>query len=141
MTEFDNFDDRDWRETLAELRLLVAGAGFSDWDSQAAAALHDSLDGRPDPKVQVLWYVRSFGSFLKVRSARNLERLREDLGEILRDEDGRPVTGAVVVDAYGDRTDEVLEGQTSDGLLEVLTAFANAVAGESGYFDGEDVER
>lgn len=141
MPGFDDFDDRDWRETLAELRLMVAGAGFGDWDSQAAAALTDALEGRPDPRVQVLRYARSFASFLKVRSAWNLQRLRVDLGEILRDEDGRPVAGAVVVDAYGDRTEEILEERTSDALLNVVEAFADAVAGESGYFGEEDDER
>lgn len=140
MTGFDDFEDRDWRETLAELRLMVAAAGFGDWDVQAAAALDDGVEGRPNPRRQLLSYARSFETFLKVRSAWNLERMRTGLGELLRDEEGHPVTGAVVVDAYGDRADEVLDGQTSDRVLAAVTAFSNAVAGEPGYFDGEEIE-
>ncbi|QSR19732.1 hypothetical protein [Novosphingobium sp. KA1] len=140
MAGFDDFEDRDWRETLAELRLMVAGAGFGDWDAQAAAALDDDFQSFASPRSQLTTYVRSFESFLRVRSEWNLERMRARLGEILRDEEGRPVTGAIVVDAYGDRADDILDGRISDGLLEVVTAFSNALAGETGYFNGEENE-
>lgn len=141
MAGFEDFDDQDWRETLAELRLMVAGAGFSEWDAHAGSALDDNIKGRPNPKMQVIWYSRAFGSFLKVRSARNIRRLREGLGEILFDEENRPVTDAVMVDAYGEHADDVLDDRTSDELLETITAFANAVAGDGGYFDDQEYEQ
>lgn len=140
MAGFEDFDDRDWRETLAELRLMVAAAGFGEWDSQAAAALDDDFETHPNPRKQLLSYTRSFETFLNVRSASNLQRMSAALGKVLHDEVGRAVTGAVVVDAYDDRTDEVIDGQTSDGILKEVRAFSNEVSGETGYFDGEEIE-
>ena len=142
MAGFEEFNDRDWREVFAELRLMVVSAGFSEWDTAAAAALDESKDERVDrrPRDQVLRYVRSFGSFLKVRSKENLDRMRSELGEILQSQDGEPVFQAEVPDLYDGRAGDILEGNASDELLNVVSAFANAVEGEDGYFDDDGAD-
>jgi hypothetical protein len=140
MAGFEDFEDRDWRETLAELRVMVAGAGFGDWDAQAASALEDEVEGRSNSREHLLAYARSFEAFLKVRSIWSLKRMRAGLGEVLRDEEGRSIISALFVETYGDRVNEVLDGRGSDHVLTVINAFANAVGGETGYFDGEEIE-
>lgn len=138
LSGFQGFDDHDWRETLSELRLMVASAGFGDWDVAAAAVLDEDGERGQNPRMRLFQYARLFASFLAARSELNLARMREELGEILRDENGRPVTGAIVVDEHRDRIDEILEGPPSDRLLEVVNAFANAVDGQGRYFDDVD---
>ncbi|MGK2909528.1 MAG: hypothetical protein ACSLE1_06985 [Sphingobium sp.] len=91
MADFEDFDDGDWHETLAELRLMVAGAGFSEWDAASAIALEEHVEGRAHPRWLLQRYAESFVSFLKVRSRWNLDRMRENLGGILHVADGRPV--------------------------------------------------
>ena len=138
VTEFDDFDDEDWRATLAELRLLVASAGFAEWDAAMAASLEEGGEEGQTPRADVREYALSFARFLKVRSSSNLERMRDELGSLVQDREGRPVKGASMGGEEERREYDVLGGEPSDTLLEEVVAFANAVAGEGGYFiEGE----
>lgn len=139
MAGFEDFDSEDWRETLAELRLMVAGAGFGDWDATAAVALDEDVEERVDPRQQLQRYAQNFTSFLKVRSAWNLGRMREDMGRLLRDVEGRPVLEAVVGDDRTVDVDDILGGPTTDGLIEEMNAFLAAMNFDPppGYFDDE----
>jgi inactivated superfamily I helicase len=140
MSGFEDFEDSDWRATLAELRLLVVSAGFSDWDSAMAAGLAEKDEERQSPRDDLLEYARSFASFLKVRSAWNLRRVRAELADLVQDREGRPVTEALLIDDEGERHD-LLGGEPSDVLVETVTAFASAIAGDGGgYFDGWERE-
>jgi hypothetical protein len=142
MAGFEDFGTEDWRETLAELRLMVVGAGFSDWDAGAAGALEDNDDEYRDPRRQLQRYAEGFVSFLKVRSEWNLARMQEQLGQILRDADDRPVTEAIVEGDHEGELNDILGGPTSDDLMDGMIAFLNAMNGDppAGYFDDPEEE-
>lgn len=141
MAGTDDFDENDWRELLAELRLLVVSAGFIEWDASMAAALEEDEEGdRGSSRWQVIRYAKSFLIFLSVRSDSNLERMRVELAELIRTEREQPVTDAIVRDRDGEEGASVLAGRPSDGAIAELRRFIDALVEDTGYFDDPELE-
>lgn len=111
MAGTEDFDEDDWRELLAELRLLVVSAGLIEWDASMAAALEEEEEAdRGSARRQVIRYAKSFLMFLTVRSEANLERMRGELAELIRADREQPVTDAVVRDRDGEEGVSVFAG-------------------------------
>ncbi len=141
MAGTDDFDEDDWQELLAELRLLVVSAGFIEWDSSMAAALEEEEEAdRGGARWQVIRYAKSFSMFLTVRSEANLERMRGELVELIRTDREQPVTDAIVRDREGERSISVFAGRRSDGVIAELRRFVDALLEDTGYFDDPEFE-
>lgn len=136
------FDDEDWHELLAELRLIVIGAGFADWDANMVRALQE--ESEQEDRLVMGWdaarralfdYAKGFRSFLSVRSARNLARLRGDFSDLVAGDHGGDV---LLADPSGELSVSLLEGQSSDALIAEIDAFVHALLEDDGYFDGPE---
>ena len=138
MVEFDDFSEEDWRDLLAELRLLVVSAGFEGWDIAMVTALEEHGRAPLSARNQVRAYASRFGRFLEVRSAKNMKLMRVELGSLLKNESGDPVTDAIVIDEARKREQLVLGDEPSDFLVEAFATFVKAIDGEGGDFDGRD---
>jgi hypothetical protein len=133
ITVFDDFGDEEWQATLDELRLLVISSGFGEWDAAMIASL-DEEEERFDSRSDVLQYAQRFSQFLKVRTSSNLKRMTDRLGQLLVDDQDEPVRNANLRDGRSP-PQPLLFNETSDEFIAEIAAFANAVAGEAGYFD------
>lgn len=141
MAGTDDFDEDDWLELLAELRLLVVSTGFIEWDASIAAAFEEEEDSdRGSARWKVIRYAKSFSMLLAVRSEANLERMRGELAELIRTEEERAVTDAVVRDRDGVEGVSVLAGRPSDGVIVELRRFVDALLEDTGYFEDPEFE-
>ena len=135
------FDEKDWEELLAELRLLVVSVGFIAWDASMATALEEEEEAYLESaRGQVIHYAKSFSEFLSVRSDENLERMRSELAELIQTEREQPVTDAVVREQDSEEGVSVVDGQRSDVLIVELRYFVDALLGDTGYFDDQEFE-
>ncbi|MCW6037454.1 hypothetical protein K4A83_14400 [Spirulina subsalsa FACHB-351] len=141
MAGIDDFDEDDWRELLAELRLVVVSFGFIEWDASMTAALEEEEEvERDSAHWQVIRYAKSFSMFLTVRSAENLKRMRDEFAELVRTERAQPVTDAIVLKPDGEEGVSVLDGPRSDDLIAELKRFVDALREDTGYFDDPEFE-
>lgn len=141
MAGTDDFEEDDWRELLAELRLLVVSFGFIEWDASMAAALEEDEEaGRDNARWQVIRYAKSFSMFLSVRSNANIERMRGELAELIRTDREQPVTDAIVRQRDGEEGVSVLAGRRSDRVIVELRGFVDALLRDTGYFDDPEFE-
>lgn len=142
----DKFSDDDWQEILAEFRLLVSQAGFSDWDSAAGHCLTEpdkDSDGTlfspgkqfMRPHEQLHNYVTRFISFLEVGSIEARKVRRHNLDELLRMEDDKPVEFATV--DLDTRTLLIDSDQPTDEMIARLKLFLQMIdGGDDAYLDG-----
>lgn len=146
--DLESYSDSDWQEVLDEFRLLVARAGYAEWDGAMADALIESdeepLDRRPGVAVdsssldELRRYVAAFMRLLKGRTGEALDKQRRSLSSLLRTTDGLPVTDFAV--AFGDRggmrrLDERLDGNAA--MMEELRHFLDELYGEDrDYWEG-----
>lgn len=140
MGSFEDFDEDDWLEMFAELRLLVVNAGFMDWDASTVASLDEEEEGDASSRWQLIRYLKSFSTFLSVRSEENLDRMRGELEELVQTDRELPVRDVIVRDRDDAMGVSVLEGPSSDGLIDELRKFLNALREDTGYFDNPEFQ-
>lgn len=151
--DLQNYSDRDWQEILDEFRLLVARAGFADWDRATADALSetgdDELDRRDSfsadgaPLEQLRRYAVEFTRFLKARSRWTLDEDRRRLAHLLTATDGQQIDDIKVVFDDRDETRSLYERvDDTDAMIEDLGRFVDELYGEDRYFwdDGAGAE-
>ena len=154
--DLQNYSDRDWQEILDEFRLLVARAGFADWDRATADALIETGDDEPDrrdgfsadgaPLEQLRRYAGEFIRFLKARSRWTLDEDRRSLAHLLTATDGQPIDDFKVVFDDRDETRSLYERvDNTDAMIEELRWFIDELYGEDRDFwddgagaDGDD---
>lgn len=139
-----NFDDDDWQELLAELRLIVIGAGFTDWDASMIRSLGEDRDDadlplldRDDSRRMLFSYIKGLQVFLSVRSSRSLSRLQVEYQNLLEGEGRSDVR---LADPAGGRGISLFEGRPSDHLVDEIEAFVRALNEDDSYFDGPEFE-
>lgn len=144
----EDFSEREWQDIFDEFRWLVVRAGYSDWDASAMDALADERDegelvrrdrtGATPAVEQLRQYTTAFMRFLKARSRYASGPRLDQLGALLRTEDGSPVQD-FMVDFEG-RDRRIFEGDDNpDAMIETLARFLAELNGEDGAFwNGDD---
>jgi hypothetical protein len=144
--DVEEFSDDEWQDVFDELRLLINGAGFAEWDIAMIAALDEEFPSEAEidrpvhggAHARLVNYGQSFMGLLKTTSRYNLDRSREALGSLLINESGRPVD-TVLIDVGG-RTISLFDASPTDPMIEMLQQFLGTITGQDDAFWDDDIE-
>ena len=133
MAGMEDFSEGEWQSILDELRILVIGSGFAQWDEAMMAALEEEEDsiGAQDTLVR---YGRDFVMFLKVRSEASMRGMRDRLDGLVRQEGGEPVASVLLESRLDDSQELLSYGDTSDAFTIELSRIFSAIADRGGGF-------